>query len=351
MISFYPGPSQIDSAVRVALNKALRTSILSDNHRSKNFVNLYKETVQTIRKKLSLPTNYTVLFSSSATECWQIISQSLIGNDNSLHIYNGAFGEKWFQYTNKITNRAQACTFHVNELPPTNQLTKSPIICFTHNETSNGTYWPENSVKQLRKNFPDSLLVADATSSLAGIRINFKQADVWFASVQKCFGIPAGLAVIFLSPQAAERAIAINNTMHYNSLSFMLEMAAKNQTTHTPNVLGIYLLKEVLNKRESIRNIDKQTRTRMKKWLAYLEKSKTCTTYVSKQMVQSPTVLCVEAQPGIVADIKKQAAKKGYTLGEGYGALKETTLRIANFPAHTERHISGLQKVLDKLIR
>jgi phosphoserine aminotransferase len=68
-------------------------------------------------------------------------------------------------------------------------------------------------------------------------------------------------------------------------------------------------------------------------------------------MVQSPTVLCVEAQPSIVAYIKKQAAKKGYTLGEGYGTLKETTFRIANFPAHKEKQIAGLQKVFGKLLR
>jgi phosphoserine aminotransferase len=51
-----------------------------------------------------------------------------------------------------------------------------------------------------------------------------------------------------------------------------------------------------------------------------------------------------------VRALKKLTAKNGYTLGEGYGALKENTFRIANFPALKQKHIKGLQKYLLNLI-
>ncbi|MFN8842336.1 MAG: aminotransferase class V-fold PLP-dependent enzyme [Chryseotalea sp.] len=350
MISFYPGPSQLDDAVEAALKKAVSTSMLSENHRSKRFEILYKTTIQTIRKKLSLPKSYTVLFASSATECWEIIEQSLIGNRNSLHLVNGAFGQKWFTYTQLLTNHAQVLNFGVDEYVPVSNFPQSPVICFTHNETSNGTYWPESALTQLRKNYPVSLLVADATSSLGGIRINFEQADVWFASAQKCLGLPAGLAVLFLSPRAVDVARTLNHHSHYNALPSMLAMQAKLQTTHTPNVLGIFLLNEILSKRKHIRLIDKQTRTRMHRWISYFKKSKTYTPYVKNSSVQSPTVLCIHSNAANVRALKKLTAKNGYTLGEGYGALKENTFRIANFPALKQKHIKGLQKYLLNLI-
>jgi phosphoserine aminotransferase len=53
---------------------------------------------------------------------------------------------------------------------------------------------------------PDALIAVDATSSMAGVELDWQSADIWFASVQKCFGLPAGMAVMVCSPRALQYA-------------------------------------------------------------------------------------------------------------------------------------------------
>jgi phosphoserine aminotransferase len=91
MISFYPGPSRVYDEIPKYVKEAHRKGVLSINHRSEEFMNLYEETVILLKSKLTIPDSYKIFFTSSATECWEIIAQSFIITD-SLHIFNGAFG-------------------------------------------------------------------------------------------------------------------------------------------------------------------------------------------------------------------------------------------------------------------
>jgi phosphoserine aminotransferase len=52
----------------------------------------------------------------------------------------------------------------------------------------------------------------------------------------------------------------------------------------------------------------------------------------------------------LLAEVKQQAKKKGFLLGEGYGPLKNTTFRIANFPALKKNEIKQLQKFLSSYL-
>ena len=65
------------------------------------------KTITLLKEKLDIPKDYTIFFTSSATECWEILAQSLIVT-RSFHIYNGAFGEKWYDYTLRLKPAAQA---------------------------------------------------------------------------------------------------------------------------------------------------------------------------------------------------------------------------------------------------
>ena len=47
-----------------------------------------------------------------------------------------------------------------------------------------------------------------------------------------------------------------------------------------------------------------------------------------------------------IEKIKKSAKAKGFLLGDGYGELKSTTLRIANFPALKDSEVKKLMKFL-----
>src|SRR5688572_19834938 len=192
MVSFYPGPSRVHDEIPRYVNDAARQGIMSINHRSEEFVAISKKTIALLQQKLNVPKNYTVFFTSSATECWEIIAQSWI-TEGSYHLYNGAFGQKWFEYTHKLKSGATPLPFDREEkLNVKNYIFEgeNSIIAITQNETSNGTQVGGDIIKKIKSNNPNHLIAIDATSSMAGVILDFKSADIWFTSVQKCFGLP-----------------------------------------------------------------------------------------------------------------------------------------------------------------
>lgn len=347
MISFYPGPSRVYDAVPAYVKKAHRKGILSMNHRSPEFEALVKKTVALLKSKLSIPANYTVFFTGSATECWEIIAQSLV-RDHSTHIYNGAFGEKWHAYTKKIRPAAEPFVFDAEMLPEAGALKfpGSEVICFTQNETSNGTQVPVPMIKATKKNNPKALVAVDATSSMGGVALDFTAADIWFASVQKCFGLPAGLGIMACSPAALRTTKEVNERNHYNSLVLMAEMMEKWQTPFTPNVLGIYLLKSVLRDAKPIRRVEEQLTLRQREWVKFFSASEKFQLLVRNPEARSATVIAVTGDSRHLERVKADAKRNGFLLGEGYGALKRDTFRIANFPALKKREIRELMKFL-----
>ncbi|MBL7859282.1 MAG: alanine--glyoxylate aminotransferase family protein [Cyclobacteriaceae bacterium] len=349
MISFYPGPSRVHDEIPTYVKDAFKLGIMSINHRSEVFVEMSEKTVRLLKAKLNIPKNYTIFFTGSATECWEIIAQSLI-TTKSYHLYNGAFGEKWFAYTHRIRKDAEALPFHREEKidPEKVKFAAGAVICLTQNETSNGTQVSNAIIRKIKKNNPESLIAVDATSSMAGIALDFKSADVWFASVQKCFGLPAGLALLICSPQAIEQVKSINEKKHYNSLVFMHDMMLKWQTPFTPNVLSIYLLMRVMEKSRPINVVHAELKKRAGDWIAFLEKRKSFHHLITNKTVRSLTVIPATGDAETLYTIKKAARKHGILLGEGYGELKTTTFRIANFPALKQSEINILRKVLSK---
>lgn len=347
MISFYPGPSRVYDNIPRYVKDAHAQGILSMNHRSAECMALVKKTITLLKRKLSIPKDYTILFTSSATECWEIIAQSWITH-KSFHLYNGAFGQKWFEYTHKLQPGATALPFGRETILNPGQSVfegSENIICITQNETSNGTQVSNAIIESIRKNNPDHLLAVDATSSMAGIKLNFKAADIWFASVQKCFGLPAGLALMVCSPQAIKRARAINAISHYNSAVFMADMIKHWQTSYTPNVLGIYMLMRVMEKVKHISEVHRQTLERYKAWVSFF-KQHGYSLLINNSATHSFTVLPLQGDAKSIEMLKKLTCAKGFLLGNGYGDLKPTTLRIANFPALKDTEIKGLMRVL-----
>jgi phosphoserine aminotransferase len=351
MVSFYPGPSRIHDEIPAYVKEAARLGVMSMNHRSEGFEEMMKKTISLLQQKLNIPKNYTILFTSSATECWEIIAQSLI-TEKSYHFFNGAFGKKWFDYTHALNQSAEAIVFNREEkldLATFSSSFKNTVCCFTQNETSNGTQVDNSVLKAFRKKHPDQLIAVDATSSMAGIQVNFKLGDVWFASVQKCFGLPAGLALMVCSPKAIERVNTVNERQHYNSLASMVIMANRFQTTHTPNVLGIYLLMRVLEKSKTLREVHDTTLYRFDSWEKFLTEFKNIKLLIENKSVRSLTVLPVVGESKTIERIKSKTKKAGFLLGEGYGELKDNTFRIANFPAIKEKEIKALKKFLRAL--
>lgn len=347
-ISFYPGPSKVYSNTTEYIYEAYASGILSVNHRSEEFMHLMGKLKKSLRKKLNVPKDYEVAFVSSATECWEIISQSLVSEKIAV-AFNGAFGEKWAAYAAAQAPASEEFSFDVEAPLPIEKLTNADadVLGIVHNETSNGTYVSDDLLKKLRKGMgEDSLLAVDATSSMAGISIPFQLADVWFASVQKCFGLPAGMAILILSPKAIERAYQLDRRMPYNALIRIIENTQKNQTHYTPNVLNIYLLYRTQRMSKGIEIQHDKTIKRFGNWTQLIDQLSDVNWLIHNEEVRSPTVLALKVKH--VEKLKQTAYDKGFVLGNGYGNWKDSTIRIANFPAIKGKEIERLAKFLKR---
>ena len=343
MITFYPGPSKIYPQVAGYLQEAFDSGILSANHRSREFMEMCQKTLALLHEKLNIPEEYAIAFVSSATECWEIIAQSFT-EKGGLHLFNGSFGEKWFEYASRIKPESQSIAFELEENPEIPKGIFLPeLVCLTQNETSNGTQITAIQLGWLRQQFPESLLAADATSSLGGVALEIEKADLWFASVQKCLGLPAGMGLLIVSPRALEKAVQLNDRKFYNSFLFIHENIRQFQTHYTPNVLGIYLLMRVIEQTENVQIIAEKLKTRVASLYVFFENHPAFKPLIISHELRSDTVICLQSDATSVKTVKEKALSNQIILGNGYGILKNTTLRIANFPQITDAEIDFLK--------
>ena len=350
MISFYPGPSRVHNEIPDYVKDAYGKGMLSINHRSDEFMKISEKAITLLKDKLVIPHDYTIFYTTSATECWEIIAQSVI-TSASFHFFNGAFGKKWYEYTHRICAGASGFSFDQNEAIAVKKMRlpkESGVICLTQNETSNGTQVSDDTLQAIRTRYPQHIIAVDATSSMAGIALDFQLADIWFASVQKCFGLPAGLGLMICSPAAMQKVKEAGERSHYNSLLFMSEMMEKWQTPFTPNVLNIYLLMRVMEHSKPIVEVQRKIEERFRQWVDVLEEKQSLRHLIDNEEVRSLTVIPVKASESLVASIKSRAKKNGFLLGEGYGDLRASTFRIANFPAIRKKEIQALIEFLNE---
>jgi phosphoserine aminotransferase len=349
MITFNVGPSKVYPEVRQYLQDAYDQQILSISHRSKKFDTFSKKTIELLHEKLNIPSDYVVMYTGSATESWEIISQDIV-NHSAIHFYNGEFGKKWYEYAKFIVPQTVGYLYHENksiDLLDYQIPNDVELLGFTLNETSTGTQVKMPVIQQAKLLFPNALIAIDTTSCIGGVNIDFKMFDIIYGSVQKCFGLPSGLGLLICSPKAIEKAKQKNVKGRYNSLLKLVEHIKAYQTSYTPNVLNIYLLSRVLENLPNTVQISENLKNRANHWYEFINSLKGFETHISNKDVQSDTVITVKAKNSEnIGKLKEETQKAKIELGSGYGPLKDSTFRIANFPAITETEIETLKSML-----
>jgi phosphoserine aminotransferase len=324
------------------MQDAMREGILSQNHRSTAFMEMLKECISVFKQKQNIPTDYEVFFTSSATECWEIVGQSLVENF-SHHVYNGTFGEKWLDYTSRLGKKTTFSMFPFQENIEKNISSNADVWCFTQNETSNATQLENSFFAKLQTK---ALIAVDVTSSLGGIENDWKSGDIWLASVQKCLGLPAGMGIMICSPKAIKQAEAIGDRKHYNSLLFIRDNFNKLQTHYTPNILSIYLLMRVMQQVPDIQTINSYIKERAKDFYEFIDQETNLDLLITNKKVRSETVIAIKGTVDEILILKQKAKKNNIILGNGYGMWKDTTFRIANFPAIEDWEFDKLKTLL-----
>jgi phosphoserine aminotransferase len=351
-VFFTPGPSGLYYTVEEHIKQALKEYVPSISHRSKAFEAIYAEAVENVKLLLNIPKEHHIFFTGSATEIWERIIQNLVARE-SYHLVNGSFSKRFQEISSELGKVAHTFKSEEGTCPNINQMLvgeTNELIAICQNETSTGAALPLDDIYTLRKAFPEMLLAVDAVSSLPYINLDFKQIDTAYFSVQKGFGLPAGLGVWIMNKKCIEKARSLEDSYHigtYHSIPSLLEKGMKNQTPETPNVLGLYLLGKVAGDmlHKGIDQIRRETEYKAAVLYNAIENSPLLSPFVKDPNHRSKTVIVAETKSSS-KEIISRLSQKGLIVGSGYGGFKEKQIRIANFPTHSKEHIEMLSDLL-----
>jgi len=351
---FIPGPVKVNEDV---LQQLARPTL---GHRLKEYAQLHGETVDML-KKILFTTQNVFLSTSSASGIWEAAIRNCVAADETvLATCCGAFSDKW-------ATVAEKCGRKVDELkvdwgkPILPEMIdeklaagKYSAITLVHNETSTGLTNPVEEISEMMKEkYPDILVFVDAVSAMVGLPMHFDELgwDVAFASVQKAFAIPPGLAVAVISNKALQKSKNVPDRGYYFNFELWAKSAAKNQTLVTPNIPHIMALNYQCKKRlaEGMENVwarHKQMGEFVRGW------AKEKFDLFCDEKYASNTLTAIKNTLGInVAETINVLQEKHNTVfGNGYGKLKEQTFRIAHMGDITLDDLKQLLGWLDEEI-
>jgi len=331
---FIPGPVKVNEDV---LEQLARPTL---GHRGKEYAQLQGQTTDMLKKVLFTDQN-VFLSTSSASGIWEAAIRNCVGSDETvLCTCCGAFSDKW-------AGVAKSCGRKVEELKVDwgkattaemidEKLSTGKYVAVTlvYNETSTGLTSPVYEIsKMMKEKYPDVLVFVDSVSAMVALPLHFDELgwDVTFASVQKAFAIPPGLAVAVVSNRALEKSKSVPNRGYYFDFQLWAKSAEKNQTLTTPNVPHIMALNYQCEKlvTEGMENVwarHKQMGEFVRAW------AKEKFDLFCEEQYTSDSLTAVKNSRGInVAETINAIQQKHNTIfGNGYGKLKEKTFRIAH---------------------
>jgi aspartate aminotransferase-like enzyme len=341
-----PGPTEVSQEI---LREQTHYLI---GHRSKEFSELYGGITEKLSKFFELPADCQPTVTTASGALWfDIIGRSIVKN-KALVCVNGAFSERFGETIRACGKKADFIEVEWGKAVKPGMIAEKletgeyDTLAICHNESSTGVRSPIHEVgKLVRRDYPDVILAIDSVSAMAGDKTLPSEigCDIIFASTQKCFALPPGLAVALVNNHALERAKEIPDKGAYTDLVEIFEFEKKHQTPSTPNIPLLYALNKRLDL--MLEETYDHIYQRHKDMAEYTQQwAKKHFEMFPEPGYESITVSCVKNTSGKnVKELNAKLAEKGYMIGNGYGKLAEKTFRIGHMG---EWHLAGIKEVL-----
>lgn len=342
-----PGPTEVSQEILVEQTHPMIS------HRDKEFSDLYAGIANKLIQYFELPANIKPTTTASSGTLWfDIVGRSIV-KKKALACVNGAFSQRCAE-----TLRASGKETDILEVEWGKAVKPEMIaekldsaeydtLTVCHNESSTGVRNPIAEIgKLVRSKYPNVIYAIDAVSSMAGDKTLPQEigCDIIFASSQKCFALPPGLAVAFVHDRAIQRAQEVPNKGSYTNLTEIFEFEKKHQTPFTPCIPLLY----ALNKRMDLLLEE----TYDKVYERHIQMAEYTQNWAKKQFemfsepgYQSITVSCIRNTQGKnVKELNQKLGEKGYMISNGYGKLSEKSFRIGHMG---EWNLQGIRQVTD----
>lgn len=208
---FIPGPTNIPEAIRKACD------VPTLDHRSPAFGRLFRPAIAGVKRVLGTAKGEVFLFPSTGTGGWEAsISNTLSPGDTVLAARFGMFSHRWIDMCQRHRLNVQVIEAPWGQGAPlaaietalkTDRDHAIKVVLATHNETATGV---RSDIAGIRRaldaaNHP-AMLFVDGVSSIGSMPFDMDGwgVDVAVAGSQKGFMLPAGLAIVGVSPKALE---------------------------------------------------------------------------------------------------------------------------------------------------
>jgi predicted phosphoserine aminotransferase len=349
---FLPGPTDVHPEILAAMERPMI------GHRSGAMERLLQDLAPKLGA-LARTARAVMIGTTSATGFMEMAARNGVRR-RALSLVNGAFSERFAAMVGAVGKECIRLDVPLGgAVEPEmlrDALRRTPVDAVTcaHSETSTGVLQDVAGYAEVVREFDDVLLLVDAVTSMAGSPV---ETDAWgldfvFTGSQKALALPPGLALGVASPRMLERAQTLEGRGLYFDLVSFMHATAKFQPTNTPAISLLYALEAQLGRIERDGGVEARwsrhdaMRRRVEAWSA-----ETGIAYVPREGRRSWTVSCLRLPDGKRAkDVLGFLKPLGWTIGAGYGALKESTIRIGHMGDHTVAALDDLLPLIQQAL-
>jgi alanine-glyoxylate transaminase/serine-glyoxylate transaminase/serine-pyruvate transaminase len=349
---FIPGPTNIPESIRKACDMPTL------DHRSPAFARLFKPAVDGVRRVLKMDAGEVILLPSTGTGGWEAaISNTLSPGDTVLAARFGMFSHRWIDLCQRHglnvqiieTPWGQGAPLAAIEAALKADTGKIKVVLATHNETATGV---KSDIAGIRRAMDaaghGAMLFVDGVSSIGSMPFEFTGwgVDIAVAGSQKGFMLPAGLAILGVSPKAIAATETATLPRTFFDFKDMLTSYARGGFPYTPPVGLIAGLAHALDllEEEGLDNVYARHH-RLAEGVRRAIKAWGMTPYAATPDLYSDTVTAVKVPTGCdgTALVQLAASKYGVAFGVGLGEVAGKVFRIGHLGMLTDVMVlSGL---------
>ena len=338
---FLPGPTEVRPEVLAAMARPMIP------HRGAEFEALFGRLLDGLR--LVFKTARPPLVSSSSATGLMEMAVRCAPPGPVLALVNGAFSERFAEIARAcgrdvaVLEAPWGATFDDDALARALAARRFAAVAVVHSETSTGVLTDVRRVSDLA-HAHGAMCLVDSVTGVGGAPLD---ADGWgldfvLTGSQKALALPPGLAFGVASAEYVRRAAEAPARGRYFDVLEFEEYAHKRQTPNTPALPLLYALDAQLA-RVAAETIEGRwarhaaMAARTASWAEALAPAHDGSSGVlAPAGARSPTVSALRLPANTRGpDLVRAVAARGFTIGAGYGRLRDTTFRIGHMGDHT----------------
>jgi len=343
---FIPGPTNIPEELRRAID------FPTIDHRSPVFTETLKPALDGVKRILKTQHGEAIIFPATGTGAWEAaITNTLSLGDTVLAARHGMFSHRWIDLCSRHGLDVRVIEEEWGHGAPSAQFEKAlkadrqhtiRTVLVTHNETSTGVRSDIAAVRRAldAANHP-AMLFVDGISSIASMDFRMDEwgVDIAITGSQKGFMLPAGLAILGISPKAKEAMTAAKCSRCFFDFRDMLRSNEHGGFPYTPPVNLIRGLDASIRmlEAEGLENVFER-HFRIAKGIREAVAAWGLGLCAKQPRLYSDTVSTIVTPQGFDATrfVNHAASKYGVAFGVGLGEIAGKVFRIGHLGSMTD---------------